>query len=58
MLCSYRYHVRQQQVGSPPRRPGTVKRETTAPPAPAGPPPAPAIVDTPPHVEIVRQYAW
>ncbi|MBX3208775.1 MAG: hypothetical protein KF764_27330 [Labilithrix sp.] len=58
MPCQYRYYVRPHRAGSPPSRPLIVKH------AQAGtsqPPPAadtPHVVDTPPHVALVRQYAW
>lgn len=58
MLCSYRYYVRPQRVGGPPSRPLTVKREEAVSPPPAPASPGPVIVDVPPHVAIVRQYAW
>jgi len=59
MLCSYRYHVRPQRSGTPPSRPLlTVGGEA---PSPSPQPPQsqpPAVIDTPPHVALVRQYAW
>lgn len=58
MLCSYRYYVRPQRIGTPQSRPLTGNREEAASPPPAQQSPAPVIVDTPPHVAIVRQYAW
>lgn len=58
MLCSYRYYVRPQRVGAPPSRPHAVNRDEAVSPPPAQQSPAPVIVDTPPHVAIVRQYAW
>ena len=58
MLCSYRYYVRPQRTGAPPSRPLTVRREQAPSPPPAEQPPSAVILDTPPHVAIVRQYAW
>ena len=58
MLCSYRYYVRPQRIGTPPSRPSTGKGAAPSPPQSAEPPQSPAVIDTPPHVAIVRQYAW
>ena len=58
MLCSYRYYVRPHRMGSSPGQPGAAKREEASTPPPAPEPRGPVIVDTPPHLAIVRQYAW
>ena len=58
MPCSYRYYVRPHRVGAPPARPLTVKREEAAAPPPAPESQTPHVIDTPPHVALVRQYAW
>ncbi|MBX3215591.1 MAG: hypothetical protein KF850_26365 [Labilithrix sp.] len=56
MLCSFRLYVRPNRAAAPPPRPAVVKHDPGGAPAPA---PAPAlVVDTPPHVALVRQYAW
>jgi hypothetical protein len=58
MLCSYRYYVRPQRIGTPPSHPRTVQPDAAVAPQPAPEPVLPAVIDTPPHVAIVRQYAW
>jgi hypothetical protein len=59
MLCSYRYYVRPHRIGTPPSRPRSTVQPTAAASPPLAPEPsAPALIDTPPHVAIVRQYAW
>ncbi len=59
MLCSYRFYVRPQRIATPPSRAViTVRREQAPSPPPAEQAPCAVIVDTPPHVAIVRQYAW
>jgi hypothetical protein len=55
MPYSQRYCVRPDRIGSRPSRPVSIKsEEAVSPPAPS----EPALIDTPPHVAIVRQYAW
>lgn len=59
MLCSYRYYVRPQRIATPPSRPLlTVRGEAPSPQPPQSQSQPPAVIDTPPHVAIVRQYAW
>ncbi len=56
MLCSYRFYVRPQRPETPQSGPQNI----TAEPRPTRtlPPPRPVVLDTPPHLAIVRQYAW
>lgn len=58
MPCSYRLYVRPDRVGSPPTGPVVVKHAQAGAPAPAAVAESPRVVDTPPHVALVRQYAW
>jgi hypothetical protein len=58
MLCSYRYYVRPNRAGSRPNRALTIKHEEAASPPPPPESQDPIVVDAPPHVAIVRQYAW